>query len=184
MEENDLISENHAGVCIGSACAEDSYICKFRIAVFPSYDISALYLTIRKEYRSSTLIFGLISHFVVVAYCREVAEFIEVQLAIDGEDLLVAQSGILHDGERKSAYSIGGYRRDIDQCRCQKPACLDQDSGDQGAFDDSQRAFGIGFSERENIFEYREKHNESECEVSEVFQHIPEFPERSIHMEK
>jgi hypothetical protein len=103
---------------------------------------------------------------------------------MDGKDLFGAEVGILDDRQGESAYGIGSYRRDIDQCRHQKPACLYEHSSDQCLFDDGKRRSVLILFTRKKIFQYRVKHKESEPEVSEVFHHVPEFPERSIHIEK
>lgn len=117
----------------------------------------------------------------------DASEFIEIYGGIDREDLFLAEIGISDHAERQSSYRIGSNGGDIDHCCKQKPARLDQYSGDQCLFDDAERSFIIFERAYSGIFEnalqYGKEDKESQREVSEVFHHIPEFPQRDIQME-
>jgi len=111
-----------------------------------------------------------------------IAELAQVQFAMDVQDFLIAQVGILHDRKRQCSHSIRSDRRKIDQCSCQKPARLDQYCGDQGLLDDPH-SFARGFP-TDDTLDDGPKHHPDQDEIREILHHIPKFPQGSIQMEE
>lgn len=159
---------------------------EFFIAEFSSYDVIILDLA-RRNIDFLIVVIDGIPYFESFAFFTEDAELVEIHLAVYCEYPLGTDIGIFQNRERKPSYSIGGNCGNIDK-RCHKePARLDKYSSNQGFLDDTQRRLLVFHRSSSAAREYtsndsKEDHK-SQCEICEVFHHIPKLPQWRIEME-
>lgn len=170
--------------CVGIVARKDIRMFILWVSKFSSYDKAALDLT-RRHIDSDNTSTGLfvvdgISDFESFSFLAKDAEFVEIHLAVYCEYPLGTDIGIFQNRERKSSYGIGRYSRNIHERCHKKSARLDENTCYQCFFDDTQRTFFVFRRSLATAREYasndsKEDH-ESQCEIREVFHHIPKFP--------